>query len=73
VGVVLPGCDINLSNGDEGEILVKAPGMFLRYHQDPEATQAAYNKDGYYKTGDIGRRQGPYFFISGRASIDSKL
>lgn len=47
--------------------------MFLRYHGDVEATQAAYDENGYYKTGDIGRREGPYFFISGRASIDSKL
>ena len=73
VGVVLPGCDIKLSHGDEGEILVKTPGMCSRYHQNPHATLASFDENGYYKTGDKGRREGSYFFILGRASIDSEL
>lgn len=68
----MPGCHIKLSNGDEGELLVKTPGIFLRYHGDIAATAAAFDDDGYYKSGDIGRREGPYFFISGRASVDSE-
>lgn len=27
---------------------------------------------GFFKTGDIARREGPYYFIMGRASIDSR-
>lgn len=56
-----------------GEILVKVPGMFLRYHQDPQATLDAFTAEGYYKTGDIGRRQGSSWFILGRESVDSRL
>lgn len=39
---------------------------------NPTATAAAFTPDGFYKTGDIARREGDYFFILGRASIDSK-
>lgn len=72
VGIVTPGVDLKLSKGDEGEILMKSPTMFARYVNDPEATAAAHTSDGYYKTGDIGRREGKYYFILGRASVDSR-
>lgn len=72
VGAVTPGVDLKLSNGDEGEILMKSPYMFSRYASDPEATKAAHDENGYFKTGDIARRVGKYYFIMGRASIDSK-
>ena len=37
---------------------------------DEEATRAAHDEDGWFKTGDICRREGGYFFIVGRASVD---
>lgn len=46
--------------------------MFLLYHQDPDATEAAYDRDGYYKTGDIGRRRKQYFFISEQLFVNSQ-
>src|SRR5688572_13409582 len=46
--------------------------MFLRYNQDSKATSDAFTPDGYYKTGDIGRRQGSSWFILGRESVDSR-
>lgn len=71
VGPVFSGCDIRLSEGDQGEILVKSPGMFSKYLYDPKATAACHTEDGYYKTGDIARRDGTgYYFIMGRASVD---
>jgi malonyl-CoA/methylmalonyl-CoA synthetase len=72
VGAVTPGVDLKLSNGDEGEILMKSPYMFSRYASDPEATKAAHDENGYFKTGDIARRVGRWYFIMGRASIDSE-
>lgn len=73
VGAVTPGVDLKLSNGDEGEILMKSPYMFSRYASDPEATKAAHDENGYFKTGDIARRKGRWYFIMGRASIDSEF
>ncbi|KAF3036917.1 hypothetical protein E8E12_004392 [Didymella heteroderae] len=70
VGQVASGVDVKLSEGDEGEVLVKSPHMFSKYLQDPEATAKAHDEDGYFRTGDIARREGTYYYIVGRASLD---
>ncbi|KAK5943762.1 hypothetical protein PMZ80_004771 [Knufia obscura] len=54
----------------EGEILVRSPIMFSKYLFDQEATKKALNSDGYFKTGDIARREGDMYWIMGRASVD---
>jgi long-chain acyl-CoA synthetase len=52
------------SNPDEGELLVKNPGILLGYHNLPEET-AKRIRDGWYHTGDICRRDadGFYYFV----------
>jgi malonyl-CoA/methylmalonyl-CoA synthetase len=70
IGTVAPGCDVILSEGEEGEILARSPGMMSKFLYDPEATAAAHTADGRYRTGDIARREGGYYFILGRASVD---
>ncbi|KAL8865396.1 MAG: hypothetical protein Q9198_009345 [Flavoplaca austrocitrina] len=59
--------DVDLS---EGEVLVRNTIMFSRYLFDEEATRNALNKDGYFKTGDIARREGDMYWIQGRANVD---
>ena len=44
--------------------------MFSKYIFDAEATKKAHTTDGYYRTGDIARREGEYYWIMGRASVD---
>lgn len=44
--------------------------IYGRYLNDEKATADAHDKDGYFKSGDIARREGDYYFILGRASID---
>jgi long-chain acyl-CoA synthetase len=51
VGRPLPGLDLRIA--DDGEILVRSPGVFLGYLGDGEATGAAL-KDGWLHSGDIG-------------------
>jgi malonyl-CoA/methylmalonyl-CoA synthetase len=70
VGEVASGIDVKLSEGDEGEVLVRSPHMFSKYLHDPEATARAHNEDGYFRTGDIARKEGKYYYIVGRASLD---
>jgi malonyl-CoA/methylmalonyl-CoA synthetase len=70
VGTKGPGVDLKLSNGDEGEVLIKTPIMFSKYLFDEEATRNILDEDGYFKTGDIARKEGDFYFIQGRASID---
>jgi acyl-CoA synthetase (AMP-forming)/AMP-acid ligase II len=54
-------------HADEGEILARGPQMLVGYqHADSEA--GVFDQDGYYRTGDIGRRvDGNYLVVSGRA------
>lgn len=70
VGPKMAGVDVKLTAYPEGEILVKSPIMFSKYLFDREATAKSLDDEGYFKTGDIARREGEHYFILGRASID---
>jgi acyl-CoA synthetase (AMP-forming)/AMP-acid ligase II len=54
VRIVDPETGVDLPTGGEGEILVRSPGLFDGYANDPEKTQAAFDQDGWYRTGDRG-------------------
>lgn len=51
VGPVLPGCEIAT---EEGEVLIRSPGVFKGYYKQPEATAAAVAAEGWLRTGDAG-------------------
>ena len=51
VGKAVPGAEIKIAN--DGEILVKSPGVFKGYFKKPEATAEAL-KDGWLYSGDVG-------------------
>jgi len=72
VGMIPAGTDLKLSDGNEGEVLVKTPSMFSKYIFDSEATTNAHDSEGYFRTGDIAQKCGEHYFILGRASVDSE-
>ena len=49
----MPGTELKLAPED-GEILIKSPGVMQGYHNLPEATAEALTPDGWLRTGDIG-------------------
>jgi acyl-CoA synthetase (AMP-forming)/AMP-acid ligase II len=53
---------------DEGVLEMKCAAVMTRYHNLPEATEKVITADGFYRTGDVFRRDenGFYFFV-GRA------
>lgn len=44
-----------LSDGQTGELQLHGPVIFHRYHNNEEATRAAFTSDGWFRTGDLGR------------------
>ena len=52
VGRPLKGVELKLA--EDGEILVRSPGVFRRYEGDESATKAAFDEQGFFRTGDIG-------------------
>jgi acyl-CoA synthetase (AMP-forming)/AMP-acid ligase II len=53
--------------GDIGEFIVRSPVMFSGYRNKPDATSEAFT-DGWYRTGDLGRRDDRgYFYLVDRA------
>jgi len=76
LGKVAPDVELRLTDDDGNEVPVgevgeftlrpKAPHiMFEGYFENPEATADAFTADGWYRMGDLGRKDadGDYFFI----------
>ena len=72
VGSPLPGTEMKIS--DEGEILIKAPGLFTEYYQQPELSNEVFTEDGFFHTGDKGEwdEQVKAFRITGRVKEQFK-
>ena len=52
VGVPIRGVEVKVA--DNGEILVKSPGLFKEYYKNAEATAEVLTADGWYHTSDAG-------------------
>ncbi|MCX7662295.1 MAG: AMP-binding protein [Tepidimonas fonticaldi] len=52
VGVPCEGVEIKLS--EQGEILVRSPGLLKEYYKNPKATAEVLDADGWYHTSDAG-------------------
>jgi long-chain acyl-CoA synthetase len=52
VGVPIDGVEIRVA--DNGEVMVKSPGLLKGYYKNPAATAEVLTADGWYHTGDAG-------------------
>jgi fatty-acyl-CoA synthase len=67
VKIVAPETGETLPDNTQGELCARGHGVMLGYYQNPEATAAAIDKDGWLHTGDLAvRLPNGYYKITGR-------
>ncbi|CAL5873067.1 uncharacterized protein PFLUO_LOCUS7336 [Penicillium psychrofluorescens] len=81
VGWPLPGVQVRLTEKETGRVIeesdedgmieIKGGNVFREYWRRPEATVSEFTADGWFKTGDVARRDAAgAYYIQGRASVD---
>ena len=70
VGMPIVGEEVKIrepNENGEGEICVKGPNVMMGYFNDPEATAAVFDEEGFFRTGDCGRiDEDGWVYITGR-------
>ncbi|MBO5738036.1 AMP-binding protein [bacterium] len=65
VGKLLPGFEGKIDS-ETGELLLRGPSIMKGYHNQPELTAEAIDKDGWFHTGDKARLENRNIYITGR-------
>jgi malonyl-CoA/methylmalonyl-CoA synthetase len=77
VGPALPGVEVRIADPETGAVFeqpdtigmieVRGPNVFAGYWRMPEKTAAEFRRDGFFITGDLGKRDARgYMYIVGR-------
>jgi long-chain acyl-CoA synthetase len=61
--VVALDADRELADGEEGELAVAGPQVMRGYWRREEESRAVFTSDGFFRTGDIARRNADGFFF----------
>lgn len=73
IGTPFDGIEMKIAEKD-GEVLVRGRNVMQGYYNNPEATAAAIDADGYYHTGDVGYvDEDGHFYITDRIKDLFKL
>jgi 2,3-dihydroxybenzoate-AMP ligase len=64
--IVVDDAGREVADGDPGELLTRGPYTIRGYYNAPDKNREAFTQDGFYRMGDIVRRQGRYVFTEGR-------
>ncbi len=73
IGTPFDGIEMKIAEKD-GEVLVRGRNVMLGYYNDPEATAAAIDAEGFYHTGDVGYQdKDGHFHITDRIKDLFKL
>jgi acyl-CoA synthetase (AMP-forming)/AMP-acid ligase II len=55
-----------LPEGEVGEVAIKSLGNMIGYWKNPEATKECMSDDGWFRSGDLGKFEGPFLYILDR-------
>lgn len=56
-----------LPQGQDGEVRIRGPNVMLGYHNLPDESRAVFDDEGFFRTGDMGRRDADgHLMITGR-------
>jgi acyl-CoA synthetase (AMP-forming)/AMP-acid ligase II len=61
--------DNDVEEGQSGEALLKGPMVTKGYHNNPDANNAAFTTDGWFRTGDVLKMEGDVFYLVDRKKV----
>lgn len=62
-----PQAGVEIKIDEDGEVLLRSPGVFTGYWRNEDATRESFTAEGWYRTGDVGRLDDDgYLQITGR-------
>jgi long-chain acyl-CoA synthetase len=63
--------NVELRLADDGELLVRGPTITPGYFEDPQATCEAFDADGWFRTGDLGKidNDGSLFIVGRKKDL----
>ncbi len=64
VGQPLPEVEVRI--GENGELLVRSPGVMLGYYKNEAASREVIDEDGWLHTGDVAEIRKGHIYITGR-------
>jgi thioesterase domain-containing protein len=72
LGVPITGLEMRVADEEgnslpTGELQLRGPMISCGYHNNEEATRAAFTADGWFRTGDLGRIQNGHLSLVGRS------
>lgn len=73
LGLPFPQVETKVQDSLEmGQLLVRGPGVFSEYWNDPHTTSSSFTKDGWFETGDVVSVQPStgFYKLMGRANAD---
>lgn len=61
VGALIDGVELKIE--EDGEILCRGHNVMMGYYKDDKLTREAFDDEGWFKTGDVGRLEGDRFLM----------